>query len=60
MEDCAETMVAFDRAMVQFAAGKEYVVTNGDLALKIRSLRADLALCNADKAALRQWKADTG
>lgn len=41
MEDCVETKVD--------------VAVNGDLLRKIKRLRVDLAECNEDKAALREW-----
>ena len=31
------------------------IKTNRDIALKVVSLKEDLGLCNADKAALRAW-----
>lgn len=43
-QDCKETPVKLE--------------TNGDIVLGYRSVRNDLKVCNADKAALRQWAAD--
>ncbi|ATI16359.1 Rz-like spanin [Caulobacter phage Lullwater] len=42
MQDCAETNVPLR--------------VNSDLANKAIVLKQDLARCNADKAALREWK----
>lgn len=41
LADCPETKIM--------------VATNGDLVLKLRSLRVDLQSCNADKEALRSF-----
>lgn len=60
MADCPETATAVDAALAAMAAGASVIptVNNGDLVRKIRALRVDLKLCNADKAALRSWKAE--
>jgi hypothetical protein len=42
LADCPETAVA--------------ILVNRDLTTKINTLKADLGNCNADKAALREWK----
>lgn len=58
MQDCPEVRTKLDTALDASQAELEgYQVTNADLVRKIRQLRLDLALCNADKAALRGWSA---
>lgn len=43
-EDCKETPVKLE--------------TNGDIVLGYRSVRNDLKVCSAEKAAIRQWARD--
>lgn len=55
--DCPETATIVDAAIIALEQGTAIIVTNGDLVRKIRALRLDLQLCNADKAGLRAWNA---
>lgn len=60
MQDCNETQTALDAYLEAAEADQALlqVPTNGDLVRKIRALRVDLRVCNADKAGLRQWVAE--
>ena len=59
MADCPETPTNVDAALAAVELGLSHQpVTNGDLVRKIRALRVDLKLCNADKGALRQWSSE--
>lgn len=59
LADCPETPTEVDRAVQALIEQAPYrEVTNGDLVRKIRQLRVDLQLCNADKAALREWTSE--
>lgn len=58
MKECLETNTRLDEAADALEAGLAFApaITNADLIDKIKSLRLDLKLCDADKTALRSWK----